>query len=155
MRRGKARAAQIGVRAHAHDRAALLVDTDEHGNGCGSLTGGDAVLHLLPGPAVEIAAEQDVSAGTVFSGLSGGVRVRTACKEQLRSLLLKGKLFGVSLSGGLLLLLERRLRCFGLCLPGGRRFRLRRLARCTRGKAECQQQRKSKVFSYGHNGSSS
>ena len=58
------------------------------------------------------------------------------------------------LSGGLLLLLERRLGCFGLCLPGGRRFRLRRLARCTRGKAECQQQRKSKVFSYSHDGSS-
>ena len=87
-------------------------------------------------------------------GLSGGVRIRTACKEQLRGLLLKGKLFGVFLSGDLLLLLERRLGCFGLCLPGGRRFRLRRLARCTRGKAECQQQRKSKVFPYSHDRSS-
>ena len=85
----------------------------------------------------------------------GGVRIRTACKEQLRGLLLKGKLFGVFLSGDLLLLLERRLGCFGLCLPGGRRFRLRRLARCTRGKAECQQQRKSKGFSYSHDRSSS
>ena len=119
------------------------------------LVGRNVAFHLVRRFAVEIAAEQEVSAGTVFGGLSGGVRVRTACKEQLRSLLLKGKLFGVFLSGGLLLLLERRLGCFGLCLPGGRRFRLRRLARCTRGKAECQQQRKSKVFSYSHDRSSS
>ena len=90
LRRGKARAAQIGVRAHAHDRAALLVRSDEHGCGRRRLVGRNVAFHLVRRFAVEIAAEQDVSAGTVFGGLSGGVRVRTACKEQLRSLLLKG-----------------------------------------------------------------
>ena len=87
FRRNKRLVAEVG--ADAHDRAALFINGNQHGDTGGVLPALNLRLYLFPAPVRKVAVKEDIAAQVVFFRGLQGFLLGTAREKHLTDLLLK------------------------------------------------------------------